>query len=104
MPKFKAKQELFQTVIQTVWEEFDTKDQEQWETLKSRVEESRGEDISDLPKKAPTDPSIWFALYKKLHYAEYENSEADDWISDRKGSTEHNYELEDADGKVIEST
>jgi len=103
MPKFKAKQELYQTVIQTFWEEFDTEDQDQWESLKSRVEESSGEDLEDYPSEAPSDPSVWFQLYQMLYHIEYENCEDDDWFSDRKGSTEHQYQLEDSNSDVIDS-
>jgi hypothetical protein len=38
-----------------------------------------------------------------LYHIEYENCEDDDWFSDRKGSTEHNYQLEDSNGDVIDS-
>lgn len=103
MPKFKATQELFQTVIQTFWEEFDTENQDQWESLKSRVKDCSGEDLDDYPDEAPSDPSLWFQLYQMLYHLEYENDEEDDWFSDRKGSTEHRYQLEDSDGNVIDS-
>ena len=103
MAIYKATQELTQTVVQTYWEEFDTESQEQWESLKSRVEDSGAELDNDLPADAPSDPNIWFELYKQLYYAEYENQEEDDWVSDRKGFTEYSFSLEDADGEVIAS-
>lgn len=103
MAIYKAKQELTQTVVQTYWEEFDTEDQVQWDELKARIEDS-GEDLDvDLPDLAPSDPNVWFELYKKLYYAEYANQDEDDWVSDRKGFTEYNFSLEDSDGEVIVS-
>lgn len=102
MAIYKAMQELTQTVIQTYWEEFDTESQEQWDSLKSRVADA-GEELDDLPEDVPSDPVVWFELYKKLYYAEYENQDDDDWVSDRKGFTEYSYSVEDADGEVIAS-
>ena len=103
MAIYKATQELTQTVIQTYWEEFDTDSQEQWDSLKSRLADAGEELDDDLPEDAPSDPAVWFELYKKLYYAEYENQDDDDWVSDRKGFTEHSYFIEDADGEVIAS-
>ena len=103
MPKFKAKQKLVQTVIQLYWEEFDTEDQEQWESLRERVQDSASDDLSEFPEEAPSDPNIWFQLYQQLYYAEYENAEEDYWVSDIKGFTEYSYELTDTEDNVIES-
>ena len=103
MAKYKAKQKLVQTVIQTYWEEFETENQEQWEFLRTRIEDCSGVSLDDYPEDAPSDPAVWFELYKKLYYAEYENQYDDDWVSDRKGFTEHSYSIEDADGEVIAS-
>ena len=99
MPKFKAKQKLVQTVIQLYWEEFDTESQEQWDSLRDRVED----DLSEFPEEAPSDPNIWFQLFQHLYYAEYENAEDDYWVSDIKGFTEYTYELVDSDDNVIDS-
>ena len=99
MPKFKAKQKLVQTVIQLYWEEFDTEDQEQWDSLRDRVED----DLSEFPEEAPSDPNVWFQLFQNLYYAEYENAEEDYWVSDIKGFTEYSYELVDSDDNVIDS-
>ena len=103
MPKFKAKQDRIVTVIQTFWEEFDTEDQDQWKSLKSRVEDSSGEDLEDYPDEAPSDPSVWFELFQLLYYAEWENDEDDDWVSDREGFSKIEFELEDSDGNVIDT-
>lgn len=100
---FKVKKELHQTIIQSYWEEFDTDDQDQWESLKSRVEEAGAEGIEDYPNQAPSDPSIWFELYQMLDHSDYENCDEDDWVSDREGTTESNFELEDESGDVIDS-
>ena len=99
MPKFKANQKLVQTVIQLYWEEFDTEDQEQWDSLRDRVED----DLSEFPEEAPSDPNVWFQLFQNLYYAEYENAEEDYWVSDIKGFTEHTYELVDSDDNLIDS-
>ena len=99
MPKFKANQKLFQTVIQLYWEEFDTEDQEQWDSLRDRVED----DLSEFPEEAPSDPNVWFQLFQKLSCTEYENAEDDYWVSDIKGFTEYTYELVDSDDNVIDS-
>ena len=104
MPKFKARQKLVQTVIQLYWEEFDTEDQEQWDSLKTGVEEGSAKDVSKFPENAPSDPNIWFDLYKMLNYKEYENAEKDDWVSDCNGFTEYFFELEDSEGNIIESS
>ena len=103
MAIYKATQELTQTVVQTYWEEFDTESQEQWDLLKSRVADAGEELDDDLPEDAPSDPTVWFELYKKLYYAEYQNQDDDDWVSDRKGFTEYSYSIEDADGELIAS-
>ena len=103
MAIFKVKQNLTQIVIQTYWEEFDTENQEEWEALKNRVEENTGDSLEDFPQDSPSDPELWYDLYKKLYYAEYQNKDDDDWISDRKGTTEYSYSLEDADGVEIVS-
>jgi len=99
MPKFKARQKLVQKVIQLYWEEFDTEDQEQWDSLRNRIED----DLSEFPEKAPSDPNVWFQLFQNLYYAEYENAEEDYWVSDIKGFTEYSYELVDSDDNVIDS-
>ena len=104
MAKFKVKQKLIQTVIQLYWEEFDTEDQEQWESLKARIEDSSGESMEDYPNEAPSDPSLWFDLYQNLYHSEYALQDEDDWYSDRKGTTEHSFELENSAGDVIESS
>jgi hypothetical protein len=103
MATYKAVQELTQAVIQTYWEEFDTENQEQWDSLKARAQDCSGEDLSDFPEEAPSDPNIWFELFQKVYYLEYENQDDDDWVSDRKGTTEYVYELRDSDDNVIES-
>ncbi len=64
MPIFKAKQKLVQTVIQLSWEEFDTEDQDQWESLKERVQDQSMDDLSEFPEEAPSDPSLWFQLFQ----------------------------------------
>jgi hypothetical protein len=99
MPKFKARQKLVQKVIQLYWEEFDTEDQEQWDSLRNRIED----DLSEFPEEAPSDPNVWFQLFQNLYYAEYENAEEDYWVSDIKGFTEYSYELVDSDNNVIDS-
>ena len=98
------KQKLIQTVIQVYWEEFDTDDQAHWESLKERVNENSAEIFDDYPDRAPSDPSIWFDLYQNLYHSEYYEQEDDDWYSDRKGTTQHSFDLEDSDGDLIEST
>ena len=103
MPKFKAKQKRVQTVIQLCWEEFDTEDEDQWESLKERVESQGADDLSELPDEPPRDPNIWFQLFQKLSSMEYENAEDDYWVSDIKGFTEYTYELIDSDDNVIDS-
>ncbi len=103
MPKFKAKQKRVQTVIQLCWEEFDTEDEDQWESLKERVESQGADDLSELPDEPPSDPNIWFQLFQKLSSMEYENAEDDYWVSDIKGFTEYTYELIDSDDNVIDS-
>ena len=104
MAKFKAKQKLIQTVIQLYWEEFDTEDQEQWESLKARVEDYSGESMEDYPNEAPSDPSLWFDLCQNLYHSEYAVQEKDDWYSDLNVTTEHSFKLENSDGDVIESS
>ena len=103
MPKFKVKQDLYHTVLLSYWEEFDTEDQDQWDQLLSRVEENNDEGLDDFPEDAPSDPSVWFQLYQMLYHGEYYNCEDEDWISDRNGSTEQVYQLEDGEGNVIDS-
>ena len=106
MPKYRISLELTQTVIQRYWEEFDTSDQDAWDSLRSRVFDESVDieiDIDAYPARAPSDPNIWFALYKELHHSEYANQDDDDWISDRNGSTEHEYALEDEEKNIISS-
>ena len=103
MPKFKANQKLVQTVIQLYWEEFDTEDQDQWESIKERVQDQTMDDLSEFPDEAPSDPNLWFQLFQKLSCTEYENAEDDYWVSDIKGFTEYTYELVDSDDNVIDS-
>ncbi len=100
---YKAFQELTQVVVQTYWEEFDTDNQDQWESLKTRAENCSGEDLSNYPSKAPSDPNIWFELFQKVYYLEYENRLDDDWVSDRNGTTEYCFELRDKSDNVIGS-
>ena len=66
MPKFKANQKLVQTVIQLYWEEFDTEDQDQWESIKERVQDQTMDDLSEFPDEAPSDPNLWFQLFQKV--------------------------------------
>ena len=104
MATYKVTQKLYQTVIQEFWEEFDTNDQEKWDVLRSYAEDQMDEDeFAEIPEKAPEDPSLWFQLYKHYEVLEYQNSEPDDWVSNRKGSTEYAYILEDSEGEVIQS-
>lgn len=100
MPKFRMMQRNTEVVIRQFWEEFDTSDQEAWEGLRDRVDNSEI-DLNDFPKLAPDDPETWFSLYKALYYLEYENQDEDDWISDRKGTTEHEFILTDEDGDEV---
>lgn len=102
MPKFRMTQQLRQVVIQRYWEEFDTTDQDAWDDLRERIE-SNGSNVEDFPVDAPSDPEIWFQLYKELYYLEYENADEDDWISDRKGFTEYSFILTDETGEEVMS-
>jgi hypothetical protein len=94
-------QQLRQVVLQEYWEEFDTGDQSAWEDLRDRAENNGSVDLDDFPTDAPEDPAIWFSLYKEVNYLEYENQEEDDWVSDRKGSTEYEFILSDDDGNEV---
>ncbi len=101
MATYKASLKLYQTVLQEFWEEFDTADQEKWESLKERINYSDPDFADSLPIDAPDDPQVWFEAYKELYYPEYENQEADYWISDAKGSTEYQYNLFDDEGNDV---
>ena len=101
MPKYRMTQQLRQVVIQRYWEEFDTTDQDAWDDLRERLESNSSVDLDDFPIDAPSDPAIWFELYKELYYLEYENTEEDDWISDRKGTTEYQFTLTDENGEEV---
>lgn len=104
MATYKIIQKLHQKIIQEFWEEFDTSDQNKWDLLRSCAEERMDADeFSEVPEEAPEDPSQWFKLYKHYEVLEYKNAEPDDWISDRKGFTEHEYTLQDSEGDVIQS-
>jgi len=103
MAIYKAVQALTRVVIQSSWEEFDTDNQNQWEALKARADESTVEDLSGFPDKAPSDPSVWFELFQKLYHLDYQNKDADDWVSDLEGTTKYVYELRDSNDKVIDS-
>lgn len=103
MPKFRMTQQLQQVVIQRYWEEFDTSDQDAWDDLRERVESNSAVNLDFFPLDAPSDPAVWFQLYKELYYLEYENTEEDDWISDRKGTTEYEFNLTDERGEEVMS-
>jgi hypothetical protein len=103
MANYKASLKLYQTVLQEYWEDFDTENQEQWDSLKERIRSSDSDYANSLPEDAPQDPEIWFEAYKELYYAEYENQEDDYWISDAKGSTEYQYDFFDADGNTVDT-
>jgi hypothetical protein len=102
MPKFRMVLKKTEVVIQEYWEEFETTDEAAWKNLKNRIDTDKL-DMEEIPEHPPADPAVWFALYKALYYAEYENQEEDDWISDRKGSTEYAYILSDEDGDEVMS-
>jgi hypothetical protein len=96
MARYKVTQELTQTVIQTFWEEFDTSDQENWDRLLENAAENLETDdkLDAFPLEAPEDPELWLRLYEHLYYAEYENQEEDNWVSDNKGFTEYDFSIE----------
>lgn len=82
-------------------DEFDTSDQEKWEWLKSSVSDKLGEDeVESLPEDAPSDPQIWFDLYRFLDRGEFAEIE-DDWVSERKGGYDVSHTLTDTTGKRI---
>ena len=60
-------------------------------------------EFEELPKRPPKDPAIWLTVYKNLDMAEYSNSEADDWITVRKGGFAIELQVTDELGKVIAS-
>jgi hypothetical protein len=96
-------QKMRQIVIQRYWEEFDTTDQDAWDALRSRLENNLTIDFADYPENAPEDQATWFELYKALYHLEYENQEEDDWLSDRKGTTEYQFILTDESGDEVMS-
>jgi|LakMenEpi03Aug12_release.lakeMendotaPanAssembly.Ray.scaffolds.fasta_scaffold1072542_1 hypothetical protein len=101
MAIYKAVQDVTKVVTQSYWEEFDTDNQDQWESLKSRAENCSGEDLSSFPEEAPSDPNIWFELFQKVYHLEYENEDEEDWVSERKGTTEYCFELRDHNDNAI---
>ena len=101
MAIYKAVQDVTKVVTQSYWEEFDTDNQDQWESLKSRAENCSGEDLSSFPEGAPSDPNIWFELFQKVYHLEYENEDEEDWVSERKGTTEYCFELRDHNDNAI---
>lgn len=101
MAIYKAKQVIVQRVIQTYWEEFDTENQTQWENLIYKAEDDLMGCDFDFPKIAPSDPAIWFEVYKRLYCEEFNNREEDDWITIRKKLAEHCCTIENANGDVI---
>ncbi len=103
MAIYKAVQDVTKVVTQSYWEEFDTEDQDQWESLRERVQSQSMDDLSEFPEEAPNDPNMWFQLFQRLSCMEYENAEDDYWVSDIKGFTEYTYELVDSDDNVIDS-
>jgi hypothetical protein len=64
-------------------DEFDTSDEEKWESLKSMAEfHTPKEEFDRLPDDPPNDPNIWFELYGAVHPGEFPNEED-------AGSTDH---------------
>jgi hypothetical protein len=62
----------------------------------------KGEDyIEDFPEKAPTEPEEWFELLQLLDATVLAHSADPRWISDEKGFTGHNYELYDANNRLV---
>ena len=86
------------TTSEDYWEEFDTEDQEKWDALLDSIPDYADQDeVKALPKKAPTDPQIWFNLYSLLNEVDLENQD-EEYIGDE---IEHELALYDEDGNYI---
>jgi len=102
MATYKYVRNLKQIVIQTVYEEFDTTDQDLWDKLLENASDYADEDeLENFPIDASDELALWFKLFSYLNEGEFTNSLADDWVSDRKGFTEITDSLEDSEGNEI---
>lgn len=103
MPKYKVCYTEFHTVSSIYSDEFDTSDQDKWESLKAAAEYSlSASDLKKLPSKPPKDPSIWLSLYRQLPKSDYEDHE-DDWTSINHGGFDTTLEILDSKGNIIAS-
>ena len=103
MATYTIKHDLYQTVLQTFYEEFDTEDQEKWDWLIKNAQQQGGDEsnLSELPAEASDNLEDWFFLYKFVSSTDLSNQDIDEWISERDGTTEVVARIEDADGSVV---
>ena len=90
------------TTSQDYWEEFNTEDQEKWDTLLDLTSNNFGkvqEEVKAFPKKAPKEPEIWFNLYSLLHDIDLEN-EGGEYVAD-PDQIVHECALYDENGKYV---
>ncbi len=103
MTIFRLKRIEYHTVKQVHYDEIDVKDQNKWDYLRENCSEWFEDEISKLPKKAPSDVKKWLKLYSMLQEGLQSMSEQDDWISISKGGYPVEFEVEDSDGNLIHS-
>lgn len=105
MANYSIKHDLYQTVLQTFYEEFDTEDQDKWESLVKNAREQGADesDLLELPSEASDNPEDWFYLYRFICSTELSNQETDEWISEINGTTEIVRRIVDANGKIVVS-
>ncbi len=102
MATYKYVRNLRQIVIQTVYEEFDTTDQDLWDKLLKNANDYAYEDeLENFPIDASDEVELWFKLFSYLIEGEFTNILPDDWFSDRKGFTDITDYLEDSEGNEI---
>lgn len=100
MATYTIKHDLYQTVLQTFYEKFDTEDQVKWDGLLKNAQE-QGADANDLSELASEKVEDWLYLYKYVNSTDLSHQEEDDWISERDGTTELLMRIEDEDGSLI---
>jgi hypothetical protein len=98
MPTYKFVHTRIITTHEDYWDEFDISDQDKWESvLKNASYSVDKSELKSFPKKAPSDPAIWFELYSLINEVDLGDQD-----EDRCEGIDHDYALYDEDGDLVD--
>ena len=99
MPIYKFVHTRILTVLEDYWDEFDISDQDKWESVLNNASYSVDKiELKKFPKKAPSDPAIWFELYSLINEVDLDQQDEDRCDDE----IDHDYALFDEDGNSVD--